>query len=207
MAPAIRVTATIPVGSGPEGIDVNPATNRIYVANQWQYTVSVIDGYAGSVVDTITLANTNNQGVGVNPATNRIYVSSFYNGRVNVIDGYSDTVIANLGVGSGPWGVGVNTNTSRVYVGNSNSNSVSVIFDPFTITATAGPGGSIDPSGQVGVNPGADQVFSITPDTGYHIDQVFVDGAYQGAPTSHTFSDVYADHTISAHFAVNTYTI
>ncbi|HOP46104.1 MAG TPA: YncE family protein [Desulfobacteraceae bacterium] len=201
------VTATVAVGDGPEGIDVNPVTNRIYVANQWQYTVSVIDGSTNTVTATVTLANMNNQGVGVNPATNRIYVSSFYNGRVNVIDGSSNTVIANLGVGSGSWGVGVNPDTCHIYVGKSSSNSVSVIYDPFIITASASSGGSISPSGQVGVNPGEDRSFIITPDAGNHITQVFADGFYQGTPTSYTFSDVVSDHTISAHFALNTYTI
>ena len=121
----------------------------------------------------------NNQGVGVNPATNRIYVSSFYNGRVNVIDGSTNTVTANLGVGSGPWGVGVNPSTSRIYVGNSNGGNVSVIYDPFNITASAGAGGSISPSGAVGVNPGASQAFTIAPSTGYHVSSVFADGVFQ----------------------------
>ncbi len=201
------VIATVPVGSGSEGIDLNPVTNRIYVANQWQYTVSVIDGSTNTVTATVTLGNMNNQGVGVNSATNRIYVSSFYNGRVNVIDGSTNTATANLGVGSGPWGVGVNPSTSRIYVGNSNGGNVSVIYDPFNITASAGAGGSISPSGDVGVNPGASQAFTIAPSTGYHVLSVFADGVYQGTPAGYTFTNVDANHSISAQFAINTYTV
>ena len=201
------VTATIPVGDGPEAIDVNATTNRIYVANQWQYTVSVIEGGSNAVVATVSLGNMNNQGLTINPVTNRVYVSSFYNGVVNVIDASGNTVTANFGVGSGPWGVGVNPSTSRIYIGNSNGDTVSVVYDPYAITASAGPGGSISPSGTIGVNPGGSQAFTISPDTGYHISQVFADGVYQGAPASFNFSNVHADHTISAQFAVNTYTV
>jgi hypothetical protein len=69
-----------------------------------------------------------------------------------------------------------------------------------TITASAGPGGSIAPSGSVNVACGADQTFTITPDTGYTVLDVKVDGVSQGAITSYTFFNVTADHTIEATF-------
>jgi hypothetical protein len=75
----------------------------------------------------------------------------------------------------------------------------------YTITATAGANGSISPSGSVTVTEGDDQVFTITPNTGYHILDVLVDGASVGAVDSYTFEDVAADHTIVASFAINTY--
>jgi len=70
----------------------------------------------------------------------------------------------------------------------------------FTITASAGSGGSISPSGSVGVNQGASQSFTITPSAGFNVSSVTVDGANQGAITSFTFSNVQANHTISAAF-------
>ena len=73
----------------------------------------------------------------------------------------------------------------------------------FTITASAGAGGVITPSGVVTVNSGADQAFTITPNSGYHIDNVLVDSVSQGAVASYTFENVTADHTISAVFAEN----
>jgi hypothetical protein len=76
-----------------------------------------------------------------------------------------------------------------------------------TITASAGPNGSISPSGGVGVNYGANQTFTITPNTGYRVADVLVDGASVGAVSSYTFSNVTANHTISASFTVLTYTI
>jgi hypothetical protein len=82
--------------------------------------------------------------------------------------------------------------------------SISVSFTAitFTITVSAGSGGSIDPAGpSVSVNYGADQAFSITAGSGYHIVDVLVDGASQGAISSYTFTNVQADHEISATFA------
>ncbi|MBA7510388.1 hypothetical protein ES705_02372 [subsurface metagenome] len=73
----------------------------------------------------------------------------------------------------------------------------------YTITATAGPGGSIAPSGAVTVNHGANQTFTIIPDPGYHIADVLVDGSSVGAVPTYTFTNVTADHTIEAIFALD----
>jgi len=78
----------------------------------------------------------------------------------------------------------------------------------YTIIASAGPNGTIAASGDVSVNPGMDQTFIMTPDLGYHVDDVVVDGSSVGPVSSYTFNDVYEDHTISVTFAANpTYTI
>ena len=89
--------------------------------------------------------------------------------------------------------------------------SISASFESIgtpSITASAGAGGTISPSGAVSVACGADQPFSITPDAGYEVLDVKVDGVSLGAITSHTFSSVSRDHTIDATFsAVGQYTI
>ncbi|MCB4756095.1 MAG: C25 family cysteine peptidase [Elusimicrobia bacterium] len=72
-----------------------------------------------------------------------------------------------------------------------------------TITATAGSGGSISPVGVVSVNSGASQAFTITPDTGYHIVGVTIDGVPNGVISTYAFSNVTSNHTISATFAIN----
>lgn len=69
-----------------------------------------------------------------------------------------------------------------------------------TITATAGTGGSISPSGEVSVRDGADQAFTITPDEGNKVRDVVVDGASVGALGSYAFDDVRGDHAISVTF-------
>lgn len=69
-----------------------------------------------------------------------------------------------------------------------------------SIVASAEPGGSISPSGQVLVPEAGSQTFTIRPDNGYAIQEVFVDGASQGPITSYTFTDVREDHAITARF-------
>lgn len=73
--------------------------------------------------------------------------------------------------------------------------------DYFTITANARTGGSISPSGSVRVREGMDKTFTITPDSGYYIFNVLIDGKSIGAVTSYTFDDVQKKHTIEAVFA------
>jgi len=78
----------------------------------------------------------------------------------------------------------------------------------YTINATATPpGGSISPSGTVIVLLGNNQAFTISPDTGYSIADVLVDGVSNGTISSYTFTNVAANHTINATFAINQYTI
>ena len=80
----------------------------------------------------------------------------------------------------------------------------------YTITPTAGAHGSISPTGAQTVASGGSVTFTITPDTGYHVADVLVDDASVGAVTSYPFTNVSANHTISATFAENapvTYTI
>ena len=79
----------------------------------------------------------------------------------------------------------------------------------YTINATAGTGGSISPAGSTSVNSGASQAYTITPNSGYTISGVTVDGVSAGAITSYTFTGVAANHTISAAFTGSgtTYTI
>ena len=74
----------------------------------------------------------------------------------------------------------------------------------YTITATAGEGGSITPNGDVSVKEGASQTFAVAADNGYEIADVLVDGSSVGAVESYTFSDVKANHTISASFSKTT---
>ena len=77
----------------------------------------------------------------------------------------------------------------------------------YTITATAGANGTVTPSGTVSANHGTNQTFTITPSTGYSVADVLVDGASVGATTTYTFTNVIANHTISASFAINSYSL
>ena len=70
----------------------------------------------------------------------------------------------------------------------------------YTIKTTAGAGGSISPSGSVSVREGRDQTFTITPDKGYAVSNVKIDGKSIGAVKSYTFENVSRTHTIEVIF-------
>lgn len=70
-----------------------------------------------------------------------------------------------------------------------------------TITASATSGGKISPAGTVQVTYGSNQTFSISRYPGYIIADVKVDGVSVGKVTSYTFSNVTANHTITASFS------
>ena len=150
------VIATIPVGKNPAAVGVNPTTNRIYVANRFSDTVSVIDGASNSVIATVAVGAFPS-GIGVDPNTHRVYVSNFFSNTLLTIDGLSNTVVATTTMGAAPIGVGVNPNTSRVYVANQDRNNVSVIDTVSqtvvaTVTTEGGPYG-------VSVNPNTNRIY------------------------------------------------
>ena len=73
-------------------------------------------------------------------------------------------------------------------------------YSYYTIKATAGTGGSISPSGNVSVREGRDQTFTITPDKGYAVSNVKIDGRSIGAVKSYTFENVRRAHAIEVSF-------
>jgi hypothetical protein len=78
--------------------------------------------------------------------------------------------------------------------------AVNVGIGSKTIAASAGTGGSISPSGAVSVSYGTSKTFTITPNTGYRVSRVLVDGISVGAVTKYTFNNVKVDHTIAVTF-------
>lgn len=107
-------------------IGVNPDLNKIYVADQSNDNIHVVDGFTDSETIAVSVG-INPYGVGVDVNRNMIYVANLTDGTVSVIDGATNTVIDTITVGTSPMGVAVNSYTSRVYVANSGSNDVSVI--------------------------------------------------------------------------------
>lgn len=82
------------------------------------------------------------------------------------------------------------------------SGSAAVTLNAYSITASAGANGSITNNGTTTVLCGNNQSYTITPDAGYIVQDVLVDGVSQGPTTNYTFNNVMANHTISASFAV-----
>lgn len=89
---------------------------------------------------------------------------------------------------------------NRTYTAHWRYNGSAHSYSYYTIKATAGAGGSISPSGNVSVREGRDQTFTITPDKGYAVANVKIDGKSIGAVKSYTFENVSRTHTIEVIF-------
>ncbi len=112
---ATNSTTTVSVGACPCAIAVNPATNKIYVANRDSNTVTVIEGATNST--TTVSVGSGPDAVAVNPATNKIYVANRDSNTMTVIDG-ADNSTATVNAGSYPFAIAVNSATNKVYVVN-----------------------------------------------------------------------------------------
>lgn len=97
---------------------------------------------------------------------------------------------------------GEDTNGNQISV----TEKVNFTWQP-TITASAGTGGKIIPSGQVQPGYKSSQTFTIIPDVGYEISDVKVDGSSKGPISTYTFTDIRCNHSISAYFSAISFTI
>ncbi len=117
------------------------------------------------------------------------------------------TAVPDIGYHFVSWSDGVSTAArSEANVTADKSVTASFAINTYTITSSAGAHGSISPASPT-VNYGADQPFTITPETGYHVASLVVDGSPVTPATAYTFTNVTAPHTITATFAINTYTL
>ena len=134
---------TTSVGNHPQQIAVDEANNTIYVANQDDGTVSVIDGAHCNGTDTsgcnqswptVTVGNSP-QALGLNPTNHTLYVTNTNDDTVSVIstshcnggDSSGCTPVATVPVGAAPRAVGIVIATNTVFVGNRADVTVSVI--------------------------------------------------------------------------------
>jgi YVTN family beta-propeller protein len=129
------VTATIPVGSGPEGVAADPAAGTVYVTNYGADTVSVINMATNAVTATIAVGSDPWE-VAADPAAGTVYVTNRGSNTVSVIDEATNAVTATITVGSDPWGVAVNPAAGIVYVTNHGDSTLSEI-DVATNAVTA----------------------------------------------------------------------
>ena len=120
---------------------------------------------------------------------------------------YTLTILRNSGTGGNEGNSGTGGSGSGGNEGNSGTGGTGGSgsgggsgYSYYTIKATAGAGGSISPSGNVSVREGRDQTFTITPDKGYAVANVKIDGKSIGAAKSYTFENVSRTHTIEVIF-------
>lgn len=129
-------------------------------------------------------------------------------GTTNVTCGANQayTITANSGYGVSDVlvdGVSQGAITSYTFTNVTAPHTISATFiAKYNLVASAGANGSISPSGTTQVNSGANQTYNFTPASCYEVSDVLVDGVSQGAISSYTFTNVTANHTISASFAI-----
>ena len=149
-------TTRVIVGSIPSDAVVNPVTNKIYVSNSGNGTVSVIDGANPTATPVTVSVGTNPVAGAVNRVTNTYYVANEGSNSVSVINGVTNTVTNTVTVGSNPHVVALNPVTNKIYVANSVSISVIDGTNPAAppVTVTAG----VNPTA-IAVNPVTNKVY------------------------------------------------
>lgn len=117
-------------------------------------------------------------------------------------EGYAiaDVTVDNVSVGAVP---------TYVFTPLTANHTIAATFaaSQFVITAAAGNGGTISDMGTSSITYNGSKTYTITPNTGFHISDVFVDGFSVGAVSTYTFNNVTTNHIIFAEFAANEYTI
>lgn len=160
-------------------------TNVVVTDTKWSNGTKIT---VSGVNDPVTLTDNSYT---ISSLTEKAIVTITYTYTVTEADVKAEKVTNNVSVTSKETPDGESGGTTTKVVGN------------YTIIASSGANGSIDPVGSVKVAAGANQTFTITADAGYHISDVTVDGKSVGAVSSYTFEDVMTNHTIRATFAKN----
>ena len=160
-----------------------------FTANGTNYTYT-LQNDSGATSTLVTAVSGNDEPVSINGQAlstgGSAAVAIPKSGTTNIVVGigaktYTLTILRNSGTGGNEGGGGSG-------------------YSYYTIKATAGAGGSISPSGNVSVREGRDQTFTITPDKGYAVSNVKIDGKSIGAVKSYTFENVSRTHTIEVIF-------
>jgi YVTN family beta-propeller protein len=100
-----KVAATVPVGTNPTGVAVNPNGQLAYVANQSDNTVSVIRTATNVVVGLPIPVGTTPNAVAVTPDGAHVYVSNYGSNNVSVIATSTNSVVKTVAAGNAPRGL------------------------------------------------------------------------------------------------------
>jgi hypothetical protein len=175
-----------------------PSTVALYA--QWTYSISVTAGANG----TITTGSSSGPNA-TSPTT--VSASSAQTFYIQANAGYHVVDVIVSGVSKTALSQWTFTAPNTGAIAANQSISATFAINTYDISATQSTGGSISPSGTTTVNEGSSQTYTITPNTGYSIFRVTVDGTSQGAISTYTFSNVLVAHTITATYAIKTYQI
>jgi hypothetical protein len=176
-----------------DGVSVGAVTSYTFSNVTTNHTIAAtFTPVTSSYTLTVTTSGTGIGSVTTNPAG-----TSFNAGAVVTLTAApnaSSTFTGWSGVCSGT------ATTCQVTMNANKSAGATFALRSYAITASAGTGGSISPSGATSVSYGASRIYTIAAATGYNVSSVTVDGVSVGAVTSYTFSNVTTNHTIAATF-------
>ena len=191
-----NTTTSVAVGTSPYNLAVNPSTNRTYVTNSGSNNCSVLQGIAtthpitasagsnGSISPSgaVTVNNGSNQAFTITPAAH-------YH--------VADVLVDSVSVGAVSSYTFTNVTTDHTIV-------ASFTIDTYTLTYTAGANGSITGTTPQTVNHGASgtEVTAVAA-TNYH----FVNWSDASTANPRTDTNVTANITVTANFAIDTYTV
>ncbi len=162
-----------------------------FTANGTNYTYT-LQNDSGATSTLVTAVSGNGEPVSIN-------------GQALSTGGSATVAIPNSGTTDIVVGIGTKTYTLTILRNSgTGGNEGGGGYSYYTIKATAGSGGSISPSGSISVREGRDQTFTITPDKGYAVANVKIDGKRIGAVKSYTFENVRRAHTIEVIFVKGT---
>ncbi len=149
-----KLVATVPLGTDPQGVAVNPSTGLVYVALSGEGSLSVVDGLEGRVLAVITGLK-RPRGVAANPMANRVYVTDTGADRLVVMDGTNNEMLVSLPTGSYPDAVGVDPEANRIYVANAGDGSLWVLdatSHELIGSVRVAAGLALSPSASLGIN-------------------------------------------------------
>jgi hypothetical protein len=171
---------------------INSASQESDYSNEVVYQVPV------SVPVTFTITASSSGNGTISPSgTSTLDEGSSLTYAITAGTGYkvSDVVVDGASLGS---------RTSYTFSSVTANHTIQAIFAPvtWTITASSLGNGIISPSGSVSVNQGDNITFTMSPEIGYRVSDVVVDGVSQGDAETVTFSNVTANHAITVGFMV-----
>lgn len=225
-------TITVTSGSNgsitPNGVvNVNHGSNQAFTITpdaNYQISTITVDGVVVTNVPVYTFTNvTANHTIAVTfeliPANQfQITASAGSNGTispngiVNVISGNNQTFTITPALGFHIDSVLVNeiydasatTSGSYTFTNVIANHTIRAVFavNTYTITATAGLNGSVSPAGVTSYTHSANAAITATPDNGYEIDSMFIDGVYTTPVPTYVFQNIVANHTIHYTFSL-----
>ncbi len=156
----LQFTAAISVGAQPDAMVMDLASNRIYVANYADGTVSVVDGSSNTVVTTIQVGM-HPTSLALNAPSNKIYVADQGSNDVMVINGATNIASSISGISTAPTAIATSPLSGQIFVATLDGHVDVIDGSTDTVTHVLSAQAGTSPAGQAAivVDPTTDEVF------------------------------------------------